>query len=212
MEKLRSLRIYKILLDVTWYGIIVFLSLYFVGNIFYLIGNSEFELINFDAFPLKFEIAQFDFKLFKNAYLFVQDDHASVIVKLSKVKASSLRDPFVMWYVCTFLITIAVLLYQLKLFRLFIGDVIEKKIFTKLNVRRLQLIGFIQLATIPIGIVTYLIFTYFFINHSIIDSRLKFSPDYWQLFEELMPGLEYLIFAGVFGFGLKLKQEQDLTI
>ena len=56
------------------------------------------------------------------------------------------------------------------------------------------------------------VFTYFFVNHSIIDSRLKFSPDYWQLFNELMPGLEYLIFAGVFSFGLKLKQEQDLTI
>lgn len=212
MEKIRSLRIYKALLDISWYGILVVLSLYFVGNIFYLIGNNEFELINFNAFPLKFQIAQFDFKVFKNAYLFVQDESASVFVKLSKVNSANLRDPFVVWYICTFLITIAVLLCQLKLLRLFIGDVIEKKIFTKLNVRRLYLIGFIQLATIPIGIFIYLVFTYFFVNHSIIDSRLKFSPDYWVLLDELSTGLEYLIFAGVFSFGLKLKQEQDLTI
>ena len=210
MEKLRSLKIHKILLDISWYGILVVLSLYFVGNIFYLIGNNEFELINFNAFPLKFQIAQFDFKVFKNAYLFVQDESASVFVKLSKVNSANLRDPFVVWYICTFLITIAVLLYQLKLLRLFIGDVIEKKIFTKLNVRRLHLIGFIQLATIPIGILIYLVFTYFFVNHSIIDSRLTFSPDYWQF--ELTPGLEYLIFAGVFSFGYQLKKEQDLTI
>lgn len=212
MEKLRALRIYKILLDVTWYGVITLLSLYFVGNILYLIANKEFEMINFNAYPLKFEIAQFNSKVLKNVYLFVQDEQASVVLELTKVKASSLRDPFVLWYICTFLITILISFYQLKLFRLFIGDVIEQKIFTKLNVRRLQLIGFVQLATIPIGILIYLVFTYFFVNHSIIDSRLKFSPDYWQLFNELMPGLEYLIFAGVFSFGYQLKKEQDLTI
>ena len=212
MEKLRSLKIYKILLDIAWFSIIIVFGLYFVVNLIRIIFFKEFHGLSFNAFPLKFELSNFDFRTFKNAYLFSEIDTATVSFKLSKIKLAKLADPFVIWYIFTGLISLLIALYQLKLFREFISDVINRKIFTELNVKRLRLIGIIELSLIPIGVLVYLVFTYFFNNQTIVDSRLTFSPDYWRLFEELMPGLEYLIFAGVFSFGLKLKQEQDLTI
>ena len=74
------------------------------------------------------------------------------------------------------------------------------------------MIGIIELIYIPIGACFYLLFTYLVVNHSILDKSLTYAPDYLELFSSLPHALEYLIFAGIFSFGLQLKQEQDLTI
>lgn len=211
MEK-RSLGIYKILLDIAWYGIIIVMLMYFIGNIISLFAYREIRVGNITPFYIIVELRDFDFAQFKNNYSLILKDVPTLKLTLAKVELHKLTDPFILWYLFSSVVIYGVSIFQLKLFRSFIGDVINKKIFTSLNVKRLRSIGVVKLLTIPFGIAMYLIFSYFFTNHTILDSSLRYSPDYFNLFEELLPGLEYLIFAGVFSFGLKLKQEQDLTI
>jgi hypothetical protein len=212
MEKLRSLRIYKILLDIGWYCMMILLFGYFIINILSLIAYREIKVLEVSPFRINVEIKDFDFNRLKSNYSFVIKEPSNVSLTLEKIELSKLGDPFILWYLFASVVGFCIILFQLKLFRDFIGDVIGKKIFTLLNVKRLRLIGIIQLLTIPLGIIIYLIFTYFFSNYNILDKSLIYSPDYWALLDELGTGLEYLIFAGVFSFGLKLKQEQDLTI
>ncbi|MES2448852.1 MAG: DUF2975 domain-containing protein [Bacteroidota bacterium] len=212
MEKLRSLKIYKILLDIGWYGLIIVMFMYFIVNILSLIAYNEIRVDKFTPFDFSVEVKSFDFAKMKNYYSFKVDDAPILNLKLEKIELSKLSSPFVLWYLFVAVLGFCITLFQLKLFREFISDVIEKKIFTLINVKRLRLIGFMQLLMIPIGIVIYLVFTYFFVNHPILDKSLSYAPNYWELLDELAPGLEYLIFAGVFNFGYQLKQEQDLTI
>lgn len=212
MEKLRSLRIYKSLLDIAWYSMIIVLFLYFIINIFTLIAYKEVRVTNLSPFDFSVEVKGVDLKKIRNYYSFVVKEAPVANLRLEKVELSKLGSPFVWWCLFAAVVGTGVILFQLKLLRQFISDVIDKNIFTASNVKRLRLIGYVQLLKVPLGIIVYLVFTYFFINHPILDKSLNYSPDYWRLLDELTPGLEYLIFAGVFSFGYQLKKEQDLTI
>jgi len=212
MNKISPLRIYKTLLDITWYSFIIFFTLFLIWNIFNLLANGHIGNSGLVTFPVKVELPQFDFGKLRNAYSFIEKEPATIMIELSKVKLNSLTDSFILTSLLATIIGFGLGLYQIKLLRDLLADVIAKQIFTSQNIKRLRLIGIIELLSIPIGCGLYLIFDYIIVNHSILDKSLSYVPDYWELFSSLPHALEYLIFAGIFSFGLKLKQEQDLTI
>ena len=188
------------------------LILLFIQNLYSLLAQGELSDVAAMKFPIEVNSPQFELAKLNNSYTFVHKSPATVILELSNIKLSNLTDPFILLSLFSTLIGFGFVFYQLSLLRALLSDVIEKRIFTAENVKRLRLIGIVELIYIPIGACLYLLFTYFFAHQSILDQSLSYSPDYWELFSSLPNALEYLIFAGIFSFGLQLKQEQDLTI
>lgn len=212
MKKLSALKIYKILLDIVWYGTILGLVFLFIQNLFSLLAHGELSDLALMEFPVEVNSPQFDLAKLNNTYTFINEAPATVMLELSNIKLSRLTDPFILLSLFSTLIGFGFVFYQLSLLRALLSDVIEKRIFIAENVKRLRLIGIVELMYIPVGACLYLLFNYLFANQSILDQSLTYAPDYWDLFSSLPHALEYLIFAGIFSFGLQLKQEQDLTI
>lgn len=212
MNKLSALKIYKFLLDFAWYGVMVFLIFLFIQNLYSLFAYGELSDVTLMKFPVEVNLPQFDLAKLTNNYTFITKAPVNVFLELSKIKLNKLMDPFILLSLFSTLIGFGLALYQLSLLRALLSDVIEKRIFIAENVKRLRLIGIVELVYIPVGACLYLLFNYLFANQSILDQSLTYAPDYWDLFSSLPHALEYLIFAGIFSFGLQLKQEQDLTI
>lgn len=93
-----------------------------------------------------------------------------------------------------------------------INDVIKGNIFTPENVSRLKRFGIVELLYIPVSIVYYYSSSFIFQHSAFFNHDLRVALDSREICQLLIHGLEYLIFAGIFAFGLKLKQENDLTI
>ena len=212
MNKLSALKIYKGLLDFAWYGFILFFTFLLIQNVYSLFAQGELSNLVAMKFPVELELPRFDLNKLGDSYTFITKAPANVLLELSNIKLSTLTNPFILLSLFSTLIGFGLALYQLSLLRALLKDVIEKRIFITENVKRLRLIGIVELIYIPVGACLYLLFTYFFANQPILDQSLTYAPNYWELFSSLPHALEYLIFAGIFSFGLQLKQEQDLTI
>ncbi len=211
MEAPKAIKIYKILLDIAWYFIMFFIGSLILLN---LVSTIKFGILkfNFNINLIEVEMPKTDFSKFKNTYNFVLEQPEKVFLEISNINLSSLTDPFIIFYLLFGLISFLLSVFQLKLLRNLIKDVIGSKIFTRENVKRLKTIGYLELLSAATYLCYHFVMWALINNYKILDPALTYAPEYFEVLEFLPRALEYLIFAGIFSFGLKLKQEQDLTI
>lgn len=212
MRKISPIKIYKSILDIVWYAAIVILSLWVIINIVSIgfdgvVRGGDIITLNIESKsindnPFKFSDT-FDFSLYK---------HSAMEIELKKFKVNEMGTSFILFYIVSALTMFSLTLFQLKLLRDFLSNIINKQIFITENVKKLTYIAFLELLTIPLLIGYYLIMGHIIESNQVLNPDFVFVTDYGNIFEPIIRALEYFVFASVFAFGLKLKEEQDLTI
>lgn len=212
MEVPKAIKIYKILLDIIWQLSIFLMAGVILVNLFWIIKNGKIKDLGPFKPSIEIELPKTDFSKFKNTYNFVLAEPEKVLLEISEIDFKSIGDSFIIIQLLFIATNFGLAFFQLKLFRDLLRDVIGSKIFTPNNIQRLKIIAFVELLTIPIILLYYFGTWALIYDYKILDQSLSYAPDYFKVIEALPRALEYLIFAGIFNFGLKIKKEQDLTI
>lgn len=212
MKSSHSINIYKLMLDILWYTFIVIISVWTIVNIFSIASDGIVKGIKMSTFNVQAKsINDSPFK-FSDNFDFSVGKQSEFQLTLDNFKISQIGKSFILVYIISSIITFLLVMWQVKLLREFLGNIIDKKIFTPQNVAKLRNIAILELITAPLTLLYYLIMSIVFKTNHVLNPNFIFVTDYAESFEPLISALEYFVFAGVFSFGLKLKQEQDLTI
>jgi len=208
----RSLSFYKFLIDSSWYLGIAICCVWAIMCFKSVISDDKIPGVDLVEFELTLNAPHPTLTTLSDTFNFEINKPAKVTATLSDFKTQQLINPFALSYFTFVIIGLIFSFYQLKQIKDLINDVIKGEIFTTENINRLKKFGIVELLYIPISILYYYLTSYIFEHSTIFNHDLKVSMDGKELGQFLMHGLEYLILAGIFAFGLKLKQENDLTI
>ncbi|MCX2574818.1 DUF2975 domain-containing protein [Pedobacter sandarakinus] len=209
MKSIRSLTFNKFMVDSAWYlGILVCL-IWAVHSVFLAISAGRLSGTGLLPLNVKVDATHLTFNSVQKAFEFQYDDKAFASITLSNFDLNLALSPFVITYFLFIALSLIFSFYELKQLRNLIGDVINGEIFTRQNINRLKRIGVMELFSLPIAV------AYHFIMPAIMShtfaQNISFVFNTQEFLYTLIHGLEYLIFAGVFAYGLVLKQEHDLT-
>jgi hypothetical protein len=97
------------------------------------------------------------------------------------------------------------------IFRSFTYNVYKGEIFSLANIKKLKYLAY-SIAAFWLFTVLYLQYAYHFFNQKLIFEHIRFSDDIPNFSSLLFLSLFIWVIAHVFMSGLKLKQEQELTI
>ncbi|MFC3559404.1 DUF2975 domain-containing protein [Pedobacter jamesrossensis] len=212
MKNSRSLTFYKFLIDSSWYLGIAVCCIWAILCFISIVSEDKIIGTDLVEFELKLKTPHPNITSIGETYNFTAGKQPKLIATLSDFNSSKLISPFALTYFAFIIVGLIFSFYQLEQMKDLINDVIKGNIFITENVGRLKRFGIVELLYIPISIVYYYS-TYFIFQHSTnFNHDLSVSMDGRELSQLLVHGLEYLIFAGIFALGLKLKQENDLTI
>jgi len=210
MRNFNSIKIYKFLLDFIWYSFIVLGSVLLFINIFSIAFDGVVRTGSF--FHIVVQQKGLNYPKFSEILDFSIVEPSQIKLKLSHFKTSELTQPFIVLYITSLVITAVLSLFQLKLLRDFLKNILSKQIFTADNATKLSKIAYLEMATIPLTLLYTFLMVLVTKNNSVLNPSYEIVPDYVAAFEPITRSLEYFIFSGIFAFGYKLKQENDLTI
>ncbi|MFC4211172.1 hypothetical protein ACFOWA_08275 [Pedobacter lithocola] len=208
----QSIKLYKLLLDLSWYSFIFLASLLIITNIFTIATEGVVKTGDFLKFEVQAKSPQNILPHISDSFNFSISKPAIFQLEISSFKINQLGKPFCLVYILSLLIVSLFTIFQLKLLRSFLKNILDKRIFVSENVTKLKNIAIIESLTIPLSILYYILMAWIFKDHQVLNSELKYITDFKEFYEPIPRVLEYFMFAGVFAFGCKLKQENDLTI
>lgn len=140
-----------------------------------------------------------------------QDIAVDLIEAYSKIHFNS-TPAFISRKVAFFLLLVVSLLsYFLWVFRLFVKNVKNAIVFTRKNISHIKKMSYILLG-FWILFIAYGRFTYYYIVNNMHFENIEFTSDYRNYTGILLAALLLWAIAHIFGVGLKLKQENELTI
>ena len=212
MEKSRSLTFYKFIVDSSWYIGIVVCCIWTIVCLVSIVGDKKVIGTDLIAFEIQSKIPHLSISSISEAFKFTMDKPAKVVVTLENFSVDQITSAFALSYFAFLIIGLLFSFYQLKQIKDLLNDVIKGNIFTSSNARRLKVFGIVELIFIPITVIYYFTANTIIQHSPLFNHNFKPSFDIRELNQLLTHGLEYLIFAGIFAFGCKLKQENDLTI
>lgn len=212
MKKSCSLRFYKFIVDSSWYIGIAVCCYWSVICLVSVIGDKKVIGTDLIVFELESKMPHASMSSISEAFKFAVDKPAKIAVTLENFNVNQMASAFALSYFAFLIISLLFSFYQLKQMKDLLNDVIKGNIFTSSNVRRLKVFGIVELLFIPITVIYYFSAKTAIQHSPLFNHNFKPSFDAQELNQLLIHGLEYLIFAGIFAFGLKLKQENDLTI
>ncbi|WP_231460095.1 MULTISPECIES: DUF2975 domain-containing protein [unclassified Pedobacter] len=210
MRYINPVRIYKFLLDFTWYSFIVIIGVLLLINIF----SIAFDGIVRSSGFIKLDVQQKNLSLskFSELFDFLVSKPSHLELRLSRFKISFITQTFIILYISASVIISFISLFQIKLLRDFLKKILNRQIFTTENTNKLYKVAYLELVTIPLSLLFSFLMVLATKDSHVLNSNYEFVPDYVECFQPIIRALEYFIFSGIFAFGLKLKQENDLTI
>ncbi|MET0571876.1 MAG: DUF2975 domain-containing protein [Pedobacter agri] len=212
MKKARSLAFYKLIVDSSWYIGITVCCIWSIVCLVSIIGDKKIIGTDLISFEIESKMPIPQLSAISEAFKFTMDKPSKVVVTLQNFDVNQITSAFALSYFAFLVVGLLFSFYQLKQMKDLLNDVIRGNIFTSSNARRLKMFGIVELLFIPISVLYYFAVNAIIKDSSLFNTNFKPSLDIQELNQSLIHGLEYLIFAGIFAFGHKLKQENDLTI
>jgi len=102
-------------------------------------------------------------------------------------------------------------LFQIVVFCMLIYAINKSRIFVWENVFKLQLIGGAMIITFIVNALYKYIYHSSYVAHISIPDYTINASGMWD-FQQLIPGLGVLLMAEIFAVGLRLREDQELTI
>lgn len=210
MKNLNSIRLFKLLLDILWYGFIILAGGLLFVNIFSIVFDGIVRNGNF----MKVVVQQKGVSLpkFSEIFDFSISRINTIELKLDHFNIKAFSQPFILLNLTWLILTTFLGMFQLKLLRDFLKNILNKEIFTLENSNKLSKIAYLELITIPLSLIYTLLLTEIVNNGTVFNSNYQVVPNYAECLEPTFHVLEYFLFSGIFAFAYKLKQENDLTI
>ncbi|WP_316807237.1 DUF2975 domain-containing protein [Pedobacter agri] len=212
MKKSRSLIFYKFLIDSSWYIGIAVCGIWAIICLVSVLSEQRVMGTDLISFELELKSPHPDVSSLSKVFNFAIDKPAKLTATLEDFKIDQVMSPFAVSYFLFLFVGLIISFYQLKQMKDLLNDVIKGEIFTSTNAFRLRMFGISELLYIPVNVIYYYITAQIFKHSTYLNSELRSVLDVHEINQLLIHGLEYLIFAGIFAFGCKLKQENDLTI
>ena len=198
--------------SVIWWvyvSVFAFVSIYVIASI--LFGNYENLTV---MFPLKFLTHNVPTPVLGEGFIVESLKHVSAEYEVSPTTLQGFLHPLTLSFGVFISAMIALSLWYLTTIKSFLNEIIEKRFFTTENVRRLLRLGHVSLIMTLMALI-YLIFTPLLLNQvGLLSKDVKFDFSYYMsgFIDGTIQIFVFYMFAGIFQHGLKLKEEQDLTI